>query len=479
MLHAGSAVLIFFIYGRILDLARVPVSARGVKRGLALFGAAVFLLHPLQTESVDYIAGRSEVISGFFYFAAWLLFLRHFEKETGLGLAVKICILGGLAVLGKESAISLPAILLLTDFYFAEKPITTQLRRRFNLWALFVSGGLIAVFLILRTLTSATSAGFNAGISPFDYGLTQCRAIVTYLRLFLFPVGQNGDWQLRFYHSLMDGAAAVYVAGLILLVGLTIWLYKRARLASCGLAAFLLMLAPTSSIVPIKDAIAERRMYLPIAGLILGLLGVAAGLRWPARWRWTAAAAILLCCSALSWHRSAVWASDFNFWADSLARNPANARAHFGLGSAMLIRGRCDEGVREFSAARATGTPTLQDVSPEEVIWNLAGAYQCAKKPAEALALYRYYAAVLPSAAAYDKIGFLDATLGNSDAAVLSFEHSIKLDPNDATAYAYRGLARFASNDFTGARADLTHALELDPQNQAAAEGMARLSAGR
>src|SRR5207302_3656912 len=87
-------------------------------RSLSLFGAGLFLLHPLQSESVAYIAGRSELVSGFFLFGAWLVFLNQFDSKTSFASAAKILLLGGAAVLGKESAISLPGLLLITDLYW-------------------------------------------------------------------------------------------------------------------------------------------------------------------------------------------------------------------------------------------------------------------------------------------------------------------------------------------------------------------------
>lgn len=467
LLHAGTSVLIFFIYDRLFAISHAPSH----RRWFALFGATLFLVHPLQTESVDYIAGRSELVSGFFFCAAWLVFLRNFEKDAGFGLTGKILLLGALAVLSKESAIGLPALLLLTDLYFSDRPILQQLTRRLKLYSVFVLGAVAAAVLILRSLTSGTAAGFSSGVGPFDYALTQCRVILTYLRLFLIPAGQNADWQLPFYHSFTQGAAGWYVLGLLALLALTLWLYNRERLISFGLAAFLLMLAPTSSIVPIKDALAERRMYLPIAGLILAFLGVAAKVLHTPVQRWVTAAMLVLACAALSHSRSAVWASDLTLWRDSAQANPANYRAHFGLGSALLIRRDCAGAAREFAAARSL------EKSDDQILWNLAVAYQCGKQPAEALVAFRSYAAAHPTADAYNQIGLVEAALSNTEAALDAFDQSLKIDPNNSMAYAYRGVARVALNDPEAAQADLRRALDLDPQNQVAAKGFSMLAA--
>jgi tetratricopeptide (TPR) repeat protein len=466
-IHASNAVLIFFIYDRLFEISRAKVD----RRWFALFGASLFLLHPLQTESVDYIAGRSELVSGFFFFSAWLVFLRHFEKESGFFLSLKIGLLAGLGVLAKESAISLPAVLLLTDLCFRDKPIGQQLKGRLKLYSLFLVGGLAAAIKILGSLTAGTAAGTSIGVSSFEYFLTQCRVILTYLRLFLIPVGQNGDWQLSFYRSLAGAGQVAFLLAILMLLGLAIWLYPRDRLASFGLAAFFVMLAPTSSIIPIKDALAERRMYLPMAGLLLLVLALAARIRFTPAWRAGTAIVILLVCAVLSSQRSTVWASDFNFWSDSARGNPANYRAHFGLGVAMMVRKDCPGAVHEFAAARAEAP------SDQEVLWNLASAQECAKQFADALASYRSYASVNATSAAYNHIGYVEAMLGHPAEAQDVFERAIKLDPNDATAYAYRGMMHYAVGSFADARIDLRRALEIDPDNQIAATGMAKLAA--
>jgi tetratricopeptide (TPR) repeat protein len=302
--------------------------------------------------------------------------------------------------------------------------------------------------------------------------------ILTYIRLFILPFGQNGDWQLPFYHSFTDGAAAVYVIVLFMALAATIWLYKRDRVISFGLAAFFLMLAPTSSFVPVADAIAERRMYLPIAGLIFAVLGAVARMRLTPAARWAGAIAALLIFSALSYNRSVAWASDLSLWSNSVQTNPASFRAHYGLGSAMLARGDCAGAVEQLSVARSLPGAT-QGISRNQVLWNLAEAYQCGKQPTEALAAYRSFAAVQPTAAAYHQIGFVEASLGHSDAAMTAFGQALALDPNDASAYTYRGLARIALNDLDGGESDLHRALELDPGNQMAVQGLATVASQR
>jgi tetratricopeptide (TPR) repeat protein len=462
LLHAGAGVLVFFILDRVLEISGLK---DGRRRWYALFGAALFLLHPLQTESVDYIAGRSELVAGFLFFAAWLVFLRSFEGAVGFGRALAILVLAGAAVLGKESAICLPAILIATDLFWPRDGLVAQFRRRLKLYVPFVVGGVLGALYILRGLTTG-GAGTSAGVSPLSYALTQCKVILIYIRLFLIPVGQNGDWQLPFYHSLTTGGAWIYVVLMAALLGGIAWLYRRDRLSAFGLLIFLLMLAPTSSVVPIKDALAERRMYVPIVGLILATVALALRLRLSAATLKPIAVGVVVCVAFLCWHRSQIWVSDVTFWRDSAIKNPANARAYYGLGVALMKSQKCAAAIPEFVAARS------RDSGNYELVWDLASAYECNRQPEMAVSLLHSFAAARPSASSYNRLAYVEASLGHTSQALEAIENALRLDPNNATSFAYRGLAKVALSDFSGADVDFQRALEIEPDNKIALHGL-------
>ena len=103
----------------------------------------------------------------------------------------------------------------------------------------------------------------------YDYFFTQCRAIWLYVRLFFLPYGQNVDYEFPLSHGLLSHGAII---GLIALIAVSVaaWIYRRhVPLASYGWFTFLILLAPTSSVLPIQDLVVERRLYLPFIGLLL------------------------------------------------------------------------------------------------------------------------------------------------------------------------------------------------------------------
>jgi hypothetical protein len=476
LLHTVTTGLVFLLLKRLLELAGVESD----RRLMALFGAGLFLLHPLQTESVAYVAGRSEEVAGLFFVSAWLVFVKNFESATTTITALEILLLAGIAVAGKESAISLPAILLLTDMYWNPASLMSQFRSRARLYVPIVSGGVLVADRILRTLTSGTGAGSGqSGVTPALYALTQCRVIPIYIRMFLFPVGQNGDWKLRFFTSLTDHAAWIYALVMVAFVALVVRTYRKARLFSFGLAAFLVMLMPTSSVIPIIDAVAERRMYIPIIGLILASIWLIVHFRprlqilHRERNLRVAFVLFLIVEAGLSFERSQVWGSDILFWTNSLEGNPENTRALLGLGDAYVLQGKCADGVRVYRNLEHRVGATA------EVESNLANAYQCNHQPDLALGILRALVARSPSTAKYAQIGYLEAASGHVDDALEAIRKSLELDPRNADAYAYRGVIQLVRGNQAEGTVDLRHALEIEPENAAAKYGIEILKGKR
>jgi tetratricopeptide (TPR) repeat protein len=464
LLHALAALLVYLILIRLGDLAGFRYN-----RWLSLFGAGIFLLHPLQTESVAYIAGRSEIVSGIFVLAGWLIFLRNFESRISIRVAIEILFCAAAAVLSKETGIVLVVILLATDFYWRTGTLGEQLRKRLSLYVPAVLGALCAAGLIVAQLRKSVTAGFAAGASPFEYLLTQCHAILIYLRLFFWPAGQNLDWGLPFYRSLQSGHAAVFAGLMAILAGLVVYLYGRARLASFGLLIFFITLAPTSSVVPLQDALAERRMYLPVLGLAIVLIAVLARFTRFETIARAAMAAVLLALAVVSYARSEAWSSDLGMWQDSLEKNPRNSRGHTWLAGAYMLRQDCGPAAKEYKAAA-----DLEGFNAENGR-NLAVAYDCGGQRAEAAATWRELAKVHPTAEAYNRIGFFEAMQNNVEGSLAAFETALRLDPANADAWAYRGTARMALRDTTRAKEDFDRALALDPANAVAEAGLAKL----
>jgi tetratricopeptide (TPR) repeat protein len=462
LLHFAGSFVIALVAARLLELAGTTGRARVI---LGAIAGGLFLLHPLQTESVAYVASRSEVLSVLLYFSAFAVFLYRRTESMTILRAIAIVVLFAAAVSTKEHTLTLAALLLLTDYYWGLGGI----RKNGLLYGMLAAAGIAGAFLIWRELKDAPTAGFNVpGVTPATYFFTQCRVIWTYVRLFFLPLGQNVDPDVAVSHSLLDHGAIFGLAALVALVAAA-WIYrKRWPLAAFGIFMFLLLLAPTSSFVPIADVSAERRMYLPFLGLALVCLEFLRRLKISqAAW---AGAAILAICSVLTYQRSAVWATPVALWQDAANKSPRKWRPHFQLASALYESSNCGDAARAFEAASKLEQPAFDLL----VDWGLA--LDCAGDWQEALVKLRQAEALQPSAHIQSQIGMVYAKHNKFEEAMAALDQAQALDPNFEMTYVYRGKIYQATGNNPAAAEQFKRALALNPYNPDAREALTQVS---
>jgi tetratricopeptide (TPR) repeat protein len=244
------------------------------------------------------------------------------------------------------------------------------------------------------------------------------------------------------------------------------WIWrKRFRLASYGWLVFLILIAPTSSLVPIADAMAERRLYLPFIGLaLMAAEGLA---RWrPAHAFQAAVVLVLLLLGGVSYARNKVYGSAIAMWEDSTAKNPANGRAHFNLGYAYYLDGRCGAATAAYERSaqlRAVDYDLLVD-------WALA--LDCDGKPAAALVKLDQATSRERNAHAWSLKGMVHGKQRQAELALAALAEAEKIDPQYAMTYVYRGNVLVQAGRAAAALAPFQRALELAPDNPAAQAGL-------
>src|SRR5229473_2182269 len=270
LFHAANAILIFLITLKLLDFGGVERKRRDI---LAGFAGALFLLHPVNSEAVGYVASRSENLSVLFFFTAFAVFLYRRSPAISWVRAAGVLVLFAAAALTKEHTVVLPALLLLTD-YFWNPPFSFQgMRRNWRLYAPVVISAAVLGMFLLKKLRTAETAGFAIkDLTWYQYFFTECRAFWVYIRLFLFPAGLDIDYDFPISHSLLEHGAIFGLIAILALAAAAFYYRRRYPLAAYGFFAFLILMAPTSSFVPIKDPVAERRLYLSMIGLLFIVL---------------------------------------------------------------------------------------------------------------------------------------------------------------------------------------------------------------
>ena len=468
VLHFLNGGLILLAARKVLSWARVEAWKNGA---LSIFAAELFLLHPLQTESVSYIASRSETLSVFWVLAAFVVFLYHGGEQVSFARAIAVLALFGAAVASKEHTAVLPAVLLLTDYYWNPGFSLSGIRRNWRLYIPIVIGSLAAFAFVLSVLKGATTAGFGVkDFTWYQYFFTQCRVIWEYIGMFLLPIGQNVDPDVAVSHTVLEHGAIIGLIGLLAVTVLA-WIYRRRfPIASYGWFTFLLLLAPTSSFVPINDVFAERRLYLPFIGLLFIAVDFLA--RWKAT-RTTLIAAlsvVLLAEAAATYQRNELWGSSIDLWKDSVSKSPDKYRPRFQLAFAYFNAGDNGDAIEQFGKVAELGKPTYELL----IDWGLA--YDAAGKLDLALDKLKQAAALERTSHVYSQIGMVYGKMGKYPEALDALATAQHLNSRFAMTYYTRGNVYEQQGNKAQAADEYRHALSLNSQLQVARDALARVS---
>jgi tetratricopeptide (TPR) repeat protein len=468
LIHALAGIFVFLVIRRLLEWAGVADSSR---TPFAVFGAALFLLHPYQAESVAYISGRSDALCGLFACASFAAFLYRRSPAISWAGVASVVLLFGAALLTKEQAVVLPALFLLTDLWWNPDSPLRAVPANWKLYVVLAMGAAAGISLFWKSILgigTGGSAGFAMkDFSWYQYLFTEFRAVFAYLFNFLLPVNLNVDWDFPISHNILEHGAIFALVGLLALAAVA-WRYRRTfPLAGYGYFVFLVLLSPTSSILPIQDPIADRRMYFPMLGLILIAIDLLRRLKVEPRLLAAGGAAVLMVAAFATHARAEVWSSPINLWQDTALKSPGKSRAHFQLAFAYQEQGRFDLALAEFQKTAELKTPTADLL----LDWGLA--YDGLNQPEKALEKFRQAAAMEPSAHIYTQIGYIHAKRSAWKEAMEAFDTAEKIDPSYAITYMYKGQVNLATNQFAGAAAQFQHALALDSSLAPARQGLA------
>jgi len=349
LIHLAATLALYGTARRLLAAARgeLTPSVRATLGGGAL--AVLWSLHPLQTQAVTYVVQRAESLVGLFFLLTLYCFCRgqvSLRPRGWLIASVVACLLG---VVSKEVIAAAPLLVLLGDRAFFSGTFRDAWRRNpAYYWAIFATW-LPLAGLILGAQGRGGTVGFNIeGVTWWSYLLTQADAITRYLGLAFWPTKLVFDYGVGLAGSL---AEVWWQGGVIvcLLVVTVVALVRWPRVGFLG-AWFFLILAPSSSFVPIAtETMAEHRMYLPLAA-VLGLI-VACGLRMPGRWSVALLGLTVAALASLTWRRNEDYQTAERLWQSSVNHYPQSARAQNNLGELFAKDGRLNEALKRIQEA--------------------------------------------------------------------------------------------------------------------------------
>jgi Tfp pilus assembly protein PilF len=344
LLHGAVAWLLFAIVRR--TLARVSAGERVDFFAWSI--AAVWTVHPLLTESVTCVIQRNEVMASACVLGALYGFIRASEAGAAARnwrwLSVAACTLG---MLCKEIAVVTPLVVLLYDRAFVTGSFGGAWRERRGYYlSLLATWLLLAVIVFSHGGTRGGTAGFGGEIGVAEYLPTQARAILQYLRLAFWPhplVLDYGAATVAWSDAILPGL------GVLVLLGVSLALLMRQPRIGFVAATFFVLLAPSSSFVPLAtQTIAEHRMYLPLACVVVL---VALGLRRVTRHAAWVLLGLCMPFAAATVARNELYRNPLALWEQTVRAAPQNSRAHIQLGNAYVEAGRRVDANAEFRRA--------------------------------------------------------------------------------------------------------------------------------
>jgi tetratricopeptide (TPR) repeat protein len=436
-IHVLAGLTLFAVVRRTLRRPVLAVRFGPFANPLALAASAIWLWHPVLTESVTYLSQRAESLMGLFYLLTLYCFVRGEETNNKgnrliwFALSVFACLAG---VATKEVIVTAPLIVFLYDRTFISGSFSGAWRRHRVLYV-----ALAATWLPLGSLMISPhnrAVGFGKGVAWWAYGLTECRAIVRYLALAFWPSPLVFDYGTHVTNRL----AEVWPQALALISLLTATFVALRRLPAAGFAAcwFFLILAPTSSIVPVvAQPMAENRLYLPLVGVAaFAVLGVFALV---GRWSLPVFALVAAGLGLTTIQRNQDYTSEQVIWSDTVAKRPNNARAHYNLGVAWSkMPGRLNDAIAQYEAALRLQPDYAEAHNNLGLAWA-----QMPGRLNDAIAQYEAALRLKPdSAEAHNNLGNAWSKMpGRLNDAVAQFEAALRLRPDYAAAHNNLGLA--------------------------------------
>lgn len=444
IIHILAALTLFDLIRYTLLLPRFVTLFRDRANWYSLTVALLWVVHPLQTESVTYIVCRTESLMALFYVMTLYFAARSFQSTRPRGwytAAVVSCVLG---MGSKEVMVSAPLLVFLYDYLFVSDTLRTVLRSRKGFYAALAATWSVLVFYQIG-MPHGPGVSFNDPyLGVLDYFRTQMTVIVHYLRLFFWPhplVLDSQDWPI-----VRGWSSVLIIPGILLctMFTLTVWGIIRKTWWSLLGVAFFAVLAPTSSIIPLLgEIVSERRMYLPLAVVIVFVVFVTDHF-----WRKgvdrvapekhvlrfvpvVLAVGTIAGMGYMTWERNQDYRNAVTIWQDTVIKRPGNYRAQENLGKALGREGKLHEAEQKFREA--------------------VRLFPANKQPELGLGEI------------YSMLGTTLSQLGKVQDALRMHEKSVELQPGDSLIYYRLGNTYLRANDLDNAAVAFQRAVVLAP----------------
>ena len=475
LIHILNGFLVFFLVSAILKQAEFSSSSAPLItdsldfsiKTTSLFAALIFVVHPIQTQAVTYTVQRYTSMAAMFYMASVLFYFKarsiqqgakskeqragseeqrtdgggQVEKEKNYKLKLSsiytlsvFC--GMLSFLSKQNTASLPLTILLVEYLLIDR--TWQSWKKKLPW--FVMFFVLWTFFILYV-----SGLFNGGsggrgmledvsglmketetVGRWQYLCTQFNVLVIYIRLLFLPVQQNLDYLYPFKSGFFDSYTPLAFLFLIGLAAVGTRQIKKRPVISLAIFWFFITLSVESSIIPIRDALFEHRLYLPMFGFAFIVAFLLFNLLARQRfWAIVSSVVIIISFGATTYYRNSVWKNGLKLWSDVVSKSPYNYRAHNNLGAALNKQNRIEESIQHYLQALR--------IKPDyaEAHYNFGHALDNQDRTEEAIQHYLQALRIKPDyEKAHNNLGLALDNQGRTEEAIRHYLQALQIKPD-------------------------------------------------
>lgn len=456
ILHAVNTALVAVLSVRLITIVR-PLSAPAVFAA-GFVPALLFGIHPLHVESVAWVSERKDMLCALFFLASILFYLRYTQKRKGLCYILSL-VSFALAIMSKSMAVTLPAVLLLLDFYPLRrlsdaKGILKAVAEKIPFFA-------ICAFAAVGAIYSQTSAMASLESIPVDIRfISALRSYAFYLEKFFVPIGLAPFYP---FPAVFDPFGVDYLVTYAVLAGISVICLAaiRYRMFIVAWLFFLGTLVPVIGLVQVgMQAAADRYMYLPSLSLLV-LLGAGAALVIEKNSKpllafflgFISVATVGLSYATVT--QTAIWKDSLTLWDYELEIYPDAYIPLMNRGAALVKMGEHERGMKDLDKAVSLAPGS------RNALYNRALALKTLGRHREALDDLNAAIKIRPDADTYNNKGNVLKRLGDHAGAVENYRKSLELDPGSGATYFNLALALEATGDLDGAMENASRAAGL------------------
>jgi len=435
--------------------------------GPSLFVAILFALHPINVESVAWVAERKNVLCTFFFFLGLWAYGWYAQKPNWKRY---LAVLGSFAaaLASKPMVITFPFVLLLLDYWPLARidktgenktPWSRLVLEKLPLFALSVASAVI-------TMHAQRSGGAVRSDTEFSFGVRIANAICAY-PMYIWKMIWPGHLAPLYPHPGSSLPAWQVLLAAIILVTITafVWKFRSRRYPLIGWFFFLGALVPVIGLVQVGEAaMADRYAYIPFIGIFVMIAFGSSDVAHQKRWGFLPAiptAVALIALSLATYRQIGYWQSNEELWSHTLAVTSNNFVAEDNLGGALILEGREEEAHVHFAAAARINPKDPMSHS------NLGTYYETHNYMRDAVKEYEAAVGMTSDpgllAQTYANLGAAYRGLGDDERAQASYKQALQYNPNQFNAWLGLGLLAQKQGKLPEAITNLSRSVELQP----------------